>query len=447
MPVPTPAPGRRRSLGRQLRPEWMIRDVGLLLLAQIGMSGTAALSGVIVPIYLALIGFDAIKLGTLFAVTALTSAVLTASIGVLSDRLGRKVFIVALPLVTAAAAVIFSLSHAVAVIFACAAIGSFGRGAGAGGGNVGSYAPAQQAYLTDAVSSTVRNTLFARLVFATALGAILGNVLAAIPDLAGHFGLHGAAAYRPAFYAVALLALTAALLGLPIANRKAPPRPSGTRTWSLSRPSWALLLRLWVTNSVNGFAVGFIGPFITYWFYRRYGAGPGTIGLLYTIINLATLASILAAAPVARRLGLVRTVVVSRMFQGVLLIPMVLAPTFWTAGAVYLIRMCAQRVAMPLRQSFVMAMAPPEERGTLAGLSNVPSQGTSVLSPALAGYLFEHISLALPFEIGGVLQVIGNVIFYAFFRNVHPPEERADERSTAPAGAKEVTADLAHRAD
>ncbi|HUZ01028.1 MAG TPA: MFS transporter [Thermomicrobiaceae bacterium] len=438
--------GKRRAVRLQLRPEWMIRDVGLLLLAQMSMSGTSALAGVIVPIYLALIGFDAVRLGTLFAVTALTSAVLTAGIGVLSDRLGRKVFMVALPLVTTVAAVVFTFSHAVAVIFACAAVGSFGRGAGAGGGTVGPYAPAQQAYLADAVPSSVRNTVFGRLVFASAVGAVVGNLLAAVPDLAGRLGLHGVDAYRPAFYAVALLALAAALLALPITNRKAAPRPGDAHSWRLSRPSWSLLLCLWVTNSVNGFAIGFIGPFITYWFYRRYGAGPGTIGLLYTLINLATLASILAAAPVAHRLGLVRTVVLSRMFQGLLLIPMVLAPTFWTAGAVYLVRMCAQRVAMPLRQSFVMAMAPSEERGTVAGLSNVPAQVTSVLSPTLAGYLFEHISLALPFELGGLIQLAGNVLFYAFFRHVRPPEERHADDPAVPAASADRATELARRA-
>jgi len=404
------------------------------MLARVVMSGTRALAGIIVPIYLALIGFNAVRLGTLFAVTALTSAALTASIGILSDRLGRKVFVVGLPLLTAVAAVAFILSRNLAVIFACAALGSFGRGAGAGGGAVGPYAPAEQAYIADATPSVVRNTVFGRLAFASAVGAVIGNLLAAVPDLAARLGLHGTAAYRPAFLIVGLLALAAGLLAVPITNRKAAPRPSGGRAWNLSRPSRGMLLRLWATNSVNGLAMGFIGPFITYWFYRRYGVGPGTIGVLYTVINLATLASILAAAPVAHRLGLVRTVVIGRTFQALLLIPMVLAPTFWMAGVVYLVRMCAQRIAMPLRQSFVMAMVPSEERGTVAGLSNLPAQATSVMSPTLAGYLFEHVSLALPFEVGALFQLMNTALFYAFFRRVRPPEERAPSERSATAG-------------
>lgn len=425
----------------------MIRDVSLLMLARVTMSGMRALAGVLVPIYLALIGFDAVRLGTLFAVTALTSAVLTSSIGILSDRFGRKAFIAGIPLLTAGAAAGFILTHNIVVIFACAALGSFGRGSGAGGGAVGPYAPAEQAYIADATPSEVRNTVFGRLAFASAVGAVVGNVMAAVPDLAARLGLHGTTAYRPAFLLVGLLALTAGLLALPVTNRKPAPRPADRRTWQLSRPARGMLLRLWATNSVNGLAMGFIGPFITYWFYRRYGAGPGEIGALYTVINLATLASILAAAPVARRLGLVRTVVLGRTFQGLLLIPMVLAPTFWLAGAVYLVRMCSQRIALPLRQSFTMAMVPPDERGTVAGLSNLPAQGTSVVSPALAGYLFEHISIALPFEVGAVFQLINTGLFYAFFRNVRPPEEAVEDglpRQATRAG--EETSELTRRA-
>jgi MFS family permease len=185
-----------------------------------------------------------------------------------------------------------------------------------------------------------------------------------------------------------------------------------------------LLLRLWITNSVNGLAVGFFGPFITYWFYRRYGAGPIEVGWLYTIINLAAMIANLAAARVAARLGLVRAIVLSRSFQALLIIPMVLAPTFWFAGMLYLLRMLVQRLGLPLRQSFVMGVVPSEERGRIGALSNLPSQATSALSPTLAGYLFDHVALALPFDIGALLQGINTILFFLFFRNIVPPEEQ-----------------------
>ncbi|HZT98013.1 MAG TPA: MFS transporter [Ktedonobacteraceae bacterium] len=425
----------------EVRPTWSTRAVELLLAARACMSAVRALAGVIVPIYLAVIGYNGLTLGLLFTVVAFSSAILTALIGPLSDRFGRKLFIVIVPWLAAIAAVVFAFSRLEALLFLGAALGSFGRGAGAGSGSIGPYQPAEQAFLADAVPARHRNSLFGRVAFASSLGALLGSgPLVALPTLLSWLGLQniqGAASYRFTFLVMAGIALVAGLLAVPLTEpsralrtvpRPAPDAqertPGRRRPWRISRQSWPILLRLWTTNSINGLAVGFFGPFITYWFYRRYGVGPVTIGFLFALINLAAMVANLGAARIAARLGLVRAIVVSRTLQAVLLIPMVLAPTFWMAGLLYLVRMLAQRVSLPLRQSYVMGVVPQAERGTVGALSNLPSQVTSAASPTVAGYLFDHVSLALPFEIGAVLQGINALLFLVFFRSLLPPEEQ-----------------------
>ncbi len=421
-------------------PVWLDRDMRLLLLARICMSVARALAGIIVPIYLVILGFNALTMGVLFLAVALTSAVLSSLSGLLSDRIGRKPFLVVLPMFTALAAITFIFSHVIAVLFLFAALGSFGRGAGA----IGPYQPAEQALLSELVPTRYRTQLFGLVGLASSLGALIGTgPLTALPQLLTHFGLlnpHGLASYHLAFVCIAVGALLASLLALPITDpliarrhmaqpvNSAPTKgPARKRKGIvLTRSTWPILLRLWISNSVNGLAVGFFGPFITYWFYQRYGAGPATIGLLFSIINLAAMFANLAAAPFAKRLGLVRAILVGRIFQAVLIVPMVLAPTFWLAGAIYLVRMLAQRIALPLRQSYVMGVIPAEERGTVGALSNLPSQATSAASPVIAGYLFDHVSLALPFEIGAVLQGINAFLFYFFFRALLPPEEQPE---------------------
>ncbi len=449
-PQPTP------TLWRRLWPAWMTRDVSLVIMARLSMSAMRALAGVVVPIYLALIGFSAIDLGLLFVVVAIASAILSSAVGLLSDRIGRKPFLIALPLFAALAALVFALTRNVPLLFVFAALGSFGRGAGAGAGMIGPYQPAEQALLADATPPRARNDVFGRMAFFSSLGALIGGgPLAALPEVLP--GLHiggvtGMAGYRVAFVIMSALAIISALIVLPIVEirsaRAARPAAGAQapRSWNplrgVSATSWPILVRLWMTNSVNGLAVGFFGPFITYWFYKRYGAGPATIGALYTIINLAALASNLYAPRLAARLGLVRAITWGRALQALLMIPMALAPTFWLAGAIYLLRMQAQRIALPLRQSYVMAVVPPSERGTVGALSNLPMQVTSAISPAFAGYIFANISLALPFEIGAALQGLNAFLFYYFFHDLRPPEERPPEErdeQTAHAGASPET--------
>lgn len=421
------------ALRAQILPPWLTRDLRLLLAARVCMSATRSLAGVVVPIYLAVIGFSGLSLGGLFAVVAVSSAGFTAAIGLLSDRLGRKVFIVALPWLAAVSALGFAFTRSPGWLVAFAALGSFGRGAGAGGGAIGPYQPAEQAMLADAVPSEHRNSLFGRVAFASSVGALIGaGPLTALPGLlnrAGLISLEGLASYRLSFFVLAGIAFLAGLLALPLHEPRRAPRPAAARGGIPLKPklqplSWWLLRRLWLANGLNGLAVGFFGPFITYWFYRRYGAGPATVGGLYAVINLAAMGANLGAAPVAARLGLVRTISFSRAIQAALMIPMVLAPTFWLAGLVYLLRMVAQRIGLPLRQSYVMGVAPKEDRGALGALSNLPSQACSSLSPTLAGFLFDHVALALPFEIGAAIQGLSTAAFFLFFRRLPPPEER-----------------------
>ncbi len=413
----------RAGLREQISPHWMNRDVELLIAARICMSSGRALAGVVVPIYLAKIGFSGGMLGVLFAVTGIVSAVLTGAVAFLSDRFGRKSFIISLPLVAAGSAVVFALTRNTALVFAFAAAGSFGRSGGAGGGAVGPYLPAEQAYLADSVPAARRNSLFGRVAFASSLGALVGvGVLAWIPDAAHYLGMSELNAYRPVFIALSLVSLAAGMLPLTISPQHQP-RPKNRGGISLPQKSWPILFKLWVVNSILGLAFGFYGPFITYWLYRRFGAGPGMVGALYAVINVAGMFGNLGAAEAARRLGVVKTIVVTRVIGAVLIFPMVLAPFFWLAGAVYLVRMMVMRMGMPLRQSYVMGVVPQEERAVVSGLSRLPTQATSAATPPLAGYVFDNVSMSLPFELGSVIQIITASVYWLFFRNLRPPEE------------------------
>lgn len=416
-------------------PDWLrSRDLGLLLSARLLVSTGRALAGIVTPIYLSKIGFSGVELGVLFAVTAVASGLMTASVGLFADRYGCKPFLLIFPLFTAVAAGCYLVTAATLPLFVFSALGTVGRGAGAGGGGVGPYIPAEQALIAATVPHENRSSTFGLFAFCSTIAALLGGVLAGIPDLAHFLGTRGNAIYMPAYWVLAVLCIAAALLAVPLT----PWRPQQhvqkkQKRLLLPRRSFWLLWRLSITNSMNGLAIGAFAPFITLWFHDRYGASTGEIGLLFAAINLLSAAPSLFAGRVAARVGLVRTVTFTRLGSAVLVIVMVMMPSFLLAGAIYLIRMILQRLNMPLRQSFMMGVAPEEERASVAGLANLPSQLTSATTPAIAGYLYDHIAIALPFELGGVLQAFNAGIYWFFFRNMLPPEEIARREALAAA--------------
>jgi len=424
-------------------------DVQVIFTARVLMSAARALASVVAPIYLAIEGFNAFTLGLLFLVVALVSAAFSSAIGLASDRVGRKVFLVVVPLIAAGAAVAFALTRDTAVLVAAAALGSFGRGSGAGAGAVGPYQPAESAYVTGAVLASKRNSAFGRLSFGSSIGALAGGLLALLVSTDHLDKVSALAAFRPAFLAAAGLAAAAGLVALALHEKRPAHRPEQKRrTIHFPRRSKPLLYRLWLTNGVNGIAIGMFGPFVTFWLYRRYGVSAGEIGVLFAVINLATAPATLSAAGLARRFGLVRTVTAVRVAQSLLLIPMVLSPTFVLAGGFYLIRMVVQRIGLPLRQSYSLGMADPDERSSVAALSNLPSQVAMAASPVLSGYLLESVSLELPFELAAVFQFANAVLFFVFFRHRPPEEEGAGVGSAGSTPGQhsdgEVARELAH---
>ena len=408
---------RARGLIRLLWPQWIDSNLRIIFIARLTMSAARAIAGVVTALYLAAEGFPAVELGLLFFVVTAASAAMATGIGLLADRFGRKPFLIAIPLLAALAAVVYAFSRNPAVLFVFAAVGTFGRGAGAGGGSVGPYQPAESALVAEVASGPVRAAAFGRLAFFSALGALAGGMLAGLAHTHPHLTMAGATAvYRPAFLAAALLAAAAGVMAVGLRDKPAPKAPARGRPrirWP--RRSWPALWRFWVTNSVNGVAIGMFGPFMSYWLYVRYGANPGEIGLLFALVNLGSLVSTLSAASIARRVGTVPAIVAVRAVTGVMLVPMVLAPSFWIAGILYFIRMVVQRVGLPLRQSFTQDLADPAERASLAALSNLPAQGTMAGSQVLAGYLFDDVSLAAPFELAALFQVANAVLYGALF--------------------------------
>jgi MFS family permease len=435
------------------------RDLGVVLGARVLLSAARALATVIAALYLSAVGFSALRIGETFLVMTAVAAALSVAVGSLTDRIDQRVLLVATPLLLTAGAFMLAYSAQASVLVAAVAIGSVGRGQGAGGGSVGPHQPAESSYVTAIVPARRRNSAFATLAVASSTGALLGGLLAgtARPTGSAASAAAAAASYRPAFLVVAGLAAAAGLLAL--ALRRAPRAGAdGGRTgpragadggraqgrgerdgrgrrrrggalgesaarvvpWKSRRVLWRMLL----TNSTNGLATVVVGPLFSYWLHTKFGASPGEIGVVYAAANGVSIAGLLLASPLARRMGSVKSIVALRATQGLLLLPLAFAPTFAFAGVVFAVRQLAQRLGLPLRKSYVQGVADESERGRMAAWSNLPSQGVQAGGHALVGYLFQEASLAAPFVIGAGAQLLNASLWAGLLGPIRPPEER-----------------------
>jgi MFS family permease len=423
-------------------PRWFNRDLALLFAGRALRSLTQSCLIIVVPIFVASLGFGAIDLGYLFTAAALASAALAAAVGFLSDRFGRRNLLVAMSLMTAAAGIAFAVAHSFALLIVAAALGTVGRTGPAGAGaGVGPYYPAEQALVAEHSSHENRTSAFGAMAFVGVIAGAIGSLLAMVPTIAHQsFGLSVVGGFRAVFWIIAAFGVVMAAVSVPIreasqtsgagarsrtANETiaSTSTPEGKRTLGLSRGSWWFVLRFAAINGVNGLAVGMLGPFVVYWFYRRFLVSAAQVGQLFFVINIVAGIPNLFVARISRRVGAVSTMVWARAVSAIFLALMVLMPTFLAAACMYTIRAVIGVLWIPVRQSYLMGLIEPRERATAAGLTNVPLQITSLVSPYFAGLMMATVWLGAPIALAAILQESTAGMYWGFFHGIPAPEE------------------------
>ena len=189
-----------------------------------------------------------------------------------------------------------------------------------------------------------------------------------------------------------------------------------------SRP---IVLRLAALFALDAFAGGFVlQSLVAYWFHVRFGVEPGVLGEIFFAANILAGVSALSAAWVARKIGLVRTMVFTHLPSNILLILVPFMPVLPLAILLLLLRFTISQMDVPTRQSYTMAVVAPEERSAAAGVTGVARTIGASLAPVFSGlFLGTPAFLGAPFVISGALKIVYDISLYRNFQGIKPPEE------------------------
>jgi MFS family permease len=406
------------------------RDVWLLFVTRFVRLFAYGSLSVVLVFYLVGLGLSEVQTGLVLTLTLAGDVIVSLYITTRADRIGRRRMLIVGSVLMAAAGLAFACTSNLFFLIIAGTIGVISPS----GNEVGPFLSIEQAALSHIVPAAARTEIFAWYTLAgslaTALGALGGG---ALTQALQHTAITHVQSYRAVVFLYAALGATLAFLFLrlstsvevsPASNGPAPPS-SLASIFGIAR-SRSVVLKLSGLFALDSFAGGFVvQSFAAYWFYLRFGVQPAALGAIFFWANVLAGISALLATRLAARIGLIRTMVVTHLPSNILLILVPLMPNLSLAVFVLLLRFSISQMDVPTRQSYTMAVVPPEERSAAGGFTGVARTTGAAISPLLAGFLFARPSLiSAPFFIAGTLKIIYDILLYRSFRTLHPPEEQ-----------------------
>ncbi len=368
---------------------------------------------ILLPAYLLALGFGTWEVGVLASATLLGSAATTLAVGAWGHRLRHRTLLLGAALLMAATGFAFAVNSSFWPLLLIAFVGTLNPSSG----DVSLFLPLEHARLAEAAEGEARTALFARYSLLGALFAALGALMVVLP---GHLvelvGLTPLDALRAMFALYGLIGCAICLLyrRLPRPRRDetpSPPMPLG--------PSRPVVLRLAALFSVDSFAGGLVvNALLALWLFERFDLSLASAGAFFFWSGLLTATSQLAAPRLARRIGLLNTMVFTHIPASLCLIAAAFATRLEVALALLLLRALLSQMDVPARAAFVMAVVTPGERAAAASFTAVPRSLASAISPTLGGAMFAAGWLAAPLVSCGILKIAYDLTLWRAFRGV-----------------------------
>jgi len=371
--------------------------------------------GVLLGLYLPTVGLSDTQAGSVISAGLWGAAAAAILATLFADRRGRRRLLTEVSLLGAVGAVAAAFGGGPVWLGASAFLGMLnGMGRDRGAALI-----IEQAILPATATDRERTKIFARYNVCQDAGHAVGAAVAGLPAVLHDFGVPRADGHRAGLLLYALLLLGAGLLYRGLRADPAPEAPP-----NVSPQSRRILARISALFAVDAIAGGFLtSALLAYFFFRRFGVEEDAIAALFVGARVLNAASHLGAAWLARRIGLVRTMVFTHIPAGLLLVTVAYAPSFEVAAMLFLLREGLVEMDVPTRQSYVMAVVRPEERVYASGVTNIVRMAGWAVAPAFAGLFMAGVDLKAPLLVGATMKITYDLLLYRAFRSMRPPEE------------------------
>jgi len=393
------------------------RDAAVLLWSRGVRAFADGFVSVLLPIYLLGLGFDGLQIGAVATSTLVGSAALTLLVGLIAHRFRARPLLGSAALLMAATGVAFAIVTGFWPLLIVAFVGTLNPSSG----DVSVFLPLEQSILSRTVAPSERTALFARYSVVGSLVAAVGSLCAGVPDL---IATRGMLPLSQALQGMFVLYGVLGLLAFALYRRLSPSLEEQQQVRAPLTESRRIVYRLAALFALDSLGGGFVvQSLLALWLFECFGLSAATAGTIFFWTGVMSAGSYLVAVPLAKRFGLVNTMVFTHLPSNVLLLLVPFMPSLALAIVLLLVRSALSQMDVPTRNSYVMAVVPPAERPAAASVTTVPRSLAQAAPPLLSGYLLGLSSFGWPLVIAGALKGVYDLLLLAMFARVRPPEE------------------------
>jgi MFS family permease len=356
------------------------------------------------------LGFDEKLLGNLVTTSNLTALIVALPMGYLADYLGRKSSLLI-------AGMVVSLSIAMMVIWPIQSslyVMNILSGAAQS-----LAAVTMSPFLMENSGEHERTYLFS---FSSGIQMVSASVGSWIGGYLPSWiaGIRNVESVSSQAYggSILVVAIALALSIIPLMMIKMPRLAYEERTvfspFSYAAKNPKKLTQLILPMLITSFGAGLIMPFMNVFFRVQYHQSDQVIGVLFAWGSLAMGLGLLAAPPLADRLGKIQIVVITQGLSIPFLIILGFSPLFWVSAIAYYIRVALMNMSSPVYQTFVMEQVEPSSRAMVASLVSMSWNFGWAISPTISGILQVRYGFGPPF-MGTIILYIISVFLYWYF--------------------------------
>jgi MFS family permease len=362
-------------------------------------------------------GLSDVFMGSLIMIIGLSSVVFSIPLGMISDRYGRKKMLIIGNIIASAVIAVFALTDNPSILVIAAFLSGISEA---------SFATSSNAMMAEKAGDLKRTAVFSLNGVINGISFGLGGFAIPLTFFFSHIGFNDKDSHILLYVILASLSMLSTLIMLKITESRALKKSKNIKSF-FPQKSKGVLFKYVLTGSIVAFGAGMFVPLMARWFYLAYGISDALSGPLLGTANILIGFATISAPYLAKRIGLVNSIVTTQAFSTLFMFTIPVSPTFLVASTLYIIRTFLMNMAGPLQQSMIMGLVAEDERGVASGISSALWRLPNSLSTGIGAWLLQNGLLAAPFYIATILYILSISLFWKFFKNIKLPEEKVTD--------------------